>query len=193
MNPAAFKLECFQQAPRADAVTHYDRRALDRAYQNGLAEGLRQQQHAEFHALLTAIEGLCRSLQEDDSRRSAIQHETVASFAPILTEILGTAFSQGESRRVEQALRHQLTLLIKASPERRLRIFCPEALRPMVDEVLTSLPGAPVEATTAASKGVEIVFEGGRTELSPQRVASQISDILRENLNLETTWTSCNS
>lgn len=193
MTPATFRLECFDADARLGAISAPAQPALDQAYRDGHAEGMRQQREIDVLGLVASLDGLRESLGRIDGLRAEIERETIESFRPVLTEILDCLDQVQTSPRLEIAFRDQLSRLTKAALPPGLRISCPDALRSMVDRVLADWPGIGVKVTTESCDGIQIAFEGGHASFTTGRIAAQIRGILTENLtSQERTWTSSN-
>lgn len=181
MTVAMFKLESFAPALSGmDRIRANDRAALDQAYADGLAEGLRRQEAQQIRNLQDMIDRLAQMLADDEARLARQRSEAVATLAPVLHHILDCLAPGTESRRLEAALTNELMRLSQEAPALRASLTCGPSLRAMVDRCLAQAGIDTIAVTTGDCDVVNLTVEGGRIEFSPARMAAQIRALIDE-------------
>lgn len=190
MTAAMFKLESFSSAMAGHgAPVTFTREAVDRAFADGLAEGLARKESDDLRNLGAGLERLQRGLSDDHGRRSQLRQEAVEALAPILTQMLDCLVPSAESQRLEKALNDELVRLARAHDPLRAIISCNAALRPMVDRCLTETGITDIDVIEAETDRISLSLRGGRIELSPDTIARDIRQLIAELQGENATWT----
>ncbi len=190
MSVAMFKLESFSSALAGQAAQPgFDKLALERAYADGLAEGLARQADEQIRALTAGLDRICAALNDDQDRRIQLRQEAVAALAPVLEQILDCLAPAAPSRRLEEALHQQLLRLSQDARPLSMHIACGPALREMVERCLAGLGLHEVELVATADDRISLALDGGRIELSPERTAAEIRALISEIKGDNTSWT----
>nr|WP_111299659.1 hypothetical protein [Paracoccus saliphilus] len=185
-----FRLESFSSV-LLDQPTEatFTRQDLDQAYADGFAEARNQSRDEELRALGDSLERLAASLADDDARRNKMRLEAVEALSPILTQILDIMAPPSASRRLEEALRAELDRLAQRSSTLTARIACNERLRPLVERCLKDIGITGIEIDAAPADRITVTVAGGRIELTPDAIASQIRTLISEIKEDSTLWT----
>ncbi|WP_374301479.1 hypothetical protein [Paracoccus sp. (in: a-proteobacteria)] len=190
MSLAVFKLESFSAAVMApDADLAFSREDLDRAFADGLAEGVARQEDDQVRTLNAALDRLARALADDEARRAELRAEAVAALAPVLTQILDCLAPATESRRLEAALTAELVRLSRTAPPLRATIACGPGLRAMVDRCLAECGLEGIAVSDCEAERISLSLQGGRIDLEPASVAQGIRALIAEINGSETSWT----
>lgn len=190
MTLAMFKLESFT-APQAGQATEmvYGQDAIDRAYAEGLASGLARKDDDELRNLGSGLERLGRALGDDAERRAALRNEAVAALAPILDAIVDSLAPADRSRQLEAALRDELSRLARMSSPLRARVACGQRLRELVEHCCAETGIEGVDLVDADSDRISLSLQGGRIDLSPEKIAQDIRALISELKEDDTSWT----
>lgn len=189
MTLAIFRLESFGEArSRHFPEALFGREAVDNAFAEGLAQGLARKDDDELRNLGAGLERLCRALGEDDERRAALRHEAVNALAPILNAILDSVAPAGGSARLEAALRNELSRLAQLSSPLRVRIACGPRLRGLVERCCAELGLSGLELTDFETDRISLILQGGRIEVSPEKITEDIRALISELNEDDTTW-----
>lgn len=176
-----FKLESFKPALAGQgAQPVFGKEAVDRAYADGLAEGLARQADEQMRTLVAGLDRMCRALDEDQARRVQMRQEAVAALAPVLEQILDCLAPTAQSRRLEEALNRELLRLSQQARPLSIRIACGPDLRGMVERCLAEHGLEGVELAEAEDGRIGLSLDGGRIELSPERTATEIRALISE-------------
>lgn len=181
MNRAAIKFESFAGADRSDRMASlFSRAQVDEAYQHGYGAGVAAAQRNDAASLTGALNGLARTLAEDEARSAALRDQAVRALLPILTEMLEAMAPKRQGRRLEEALAAELRALARASAPTRCQITCDAALRPMVERCAAEAGLADADITDAPGDAVCVAVQGGRIEFSHDEAARQIRQLIAE-------------
>ena len=190
MTLAMFKLESFtNNMTGKGAVVTYTQEAFDRAYLDGVEEGLARKEEEGIRNLTAGLASLQRSLTQDEALRSQLRQEVVGALVPLLDEILDRLTPATESLRLQQALTEELVRLSKASTPLRLTISCSPSLRNMVERCLDEADLRGIDLIETDSDRISLSLHGGRIELSPEQIANDIRQLISELKGEDTTWT----
>lgn len=190
MTLAMFKLESFtNNMTGKGAVVTYTQEAFDRAYLDGVEEGLARKEEEGIRNLTAGLASLQRSLTQDEALRSQLRQEVVGALVPLLDEILDRLTPATESLRLQQALTEELMRLSKASTPLRLTISCSPSLRNMVERCLDEADLRGIDLVETDSDRISLSLQGGRIELSPEQIANNIRQLISELKGEDTTWT----
>lgn len=190
MSLAMFKLESFSNAlTDRGAVVTFAQEDLDQAYADGRADGRAQAEDADLRTLGAGLERLAASLAADESRRQQLRQEAVDALYPLLTQIVDLLAPPSSSRRLEEALRAELTHLAQRSQPVTARIACSDRLRVLVDRCLSDAGLTGIEIEPAASDRIVVTLQGGRIEITPETIAQDIRALLEEINEDQTPWT----
>ncbi|MGR3249853.1 MAG: hypothetical protein ACU0DH_07930 [Paracoccus sp. (in: a-proteobacteria)] len=185
-----FKLESFSNAlTDRGAVVTFAQEDLDQAYADGRADGRAQAEDADLRTLGAGLERLAASLAADESRRQQLRQEAVDALYPLLTQIVDLLAPPSSSRRLEEALRAELTHLAQRSQPVTARIACSDRLRVLVDRCLSDAGLTGIEIEPAASDRIVVTLQGGRIEITPETIAQDIRALLEEINEDQTPWT----
>lgn len=189
MTLALFKLESFTSALAGHgADLCYDKGALERAFADGLAEGLARKDDEQMRNLGAGLDRLARAVGDDEQRRAALRDEAVAALSPILDAILDNLAPAAQSRRLETELTGELTRLAQMAAPLRARISCSERLRGLVERCLAESGIDGIELTETPTDRISLSLHGGRIEFSTDRVAWDIRALISELKEDDTTW-----
>ena len=190
MSLAMFKLESFSNAlTDRGAVVTFTQEDLDQAYADGRTDGRAQAEDADLRTLGAGLERLAESLAADESRRQQLRQEAVDALYPLLTQIVDLLAPPSSSRRLEEALRAELTHLAQRSQPVTARIACSDRLRALVDRCLGDAGLTGIEVEPAASDRIVVTLQGGRIEITPETIAQDIRALLEEINEDQTPWT----
>lgn len=189
MSTAVIKLESFSTPLRLKAEPMFSQEALDRAYSEGLNEGLTRRDDEQTRNLRAALERLTEALREDEARRAALRGEAIAALAPLLSEILDALTPSIVSQRLERVLVDEMHRLVAQTSPVRARIACSNKLRDMVERCLTETGATGVELEHSASDCISLTLQGGRIEFSQEQVSEQIRALVNEIRQDEPKWT----
>ncbi|WP_410216417.1 hypothetical protein [Paracoccus sp. (in: a-proteobacteria)] len=190
MSLALFKLESFTNAvPAPAAEIAYTRRDLDQAYAEGFAEARAQAEDAELRALGAGLGQLALALADEETRRASLRQEAVEALAPILTQVLDLMAPPLASRRLEEALRAELSRLASRGSALIARVTCSDRLRPMVERCLAEAGLNGIQIDPAPADHIIVTTQGGRIELVPDTIAGDLRALISEIKEDETTWT----
>lgn len=191
MNLASFKLESFSRSaePVEIAEVTFCRDDLDQAYTDGYAEGKAHAYDAQMQELDICLSGLAATLTDDDARRSALRAEAVATLAPILSQILDLMAPAAHSRRLEQALNTELQRLAQSAVPLKARLACGPGLRSMVEHCVRKHGLGNLEIAQIAAAKVSITVEGGRIDLTPEKIAQDVAALIADIKEEAGEWT----
>lgn len=190
MTLALFKLESFsaaQAGPAAQAL--YGQEAIDHAFAEGVASGLARREDDELRNLGAGLERLSRALGEDAERRTVLRNEAVAALAPILEAIVDSMAPADRSRQLESALQDELARLARLSSPLRARIACGPRLRGMIERCCAEAGIGEIDLTDTGSDRISLSLQGGRIELSPEKIAQDIRALISELKEDDPSWT----
>lgn len=188
MRSAVIKLESFTRTgPYPDAA--FDQQALDKAYADGLSEGLSRHEDEQMRNLGAGIARLTTALAEDGARRASLRSEAVTALLPLLGELLDALTPAPVSQRLERSLTEELTRLSRCSQPLRARIICNERLRAIVERSLAESGASGIEIDTAETDHISLSLQGGRIEFSQDDMARQIRALIAEIREDEPSWT----
>lgn len=190
MTLALFKLESFTpQHPGGIAEAIYAKSDLDEAYANGLADGLSRKEDDEMRNLAAGLKRLEHALAEDGARRIELRNEAVATLLPLLEAIVDGMAPAHDGRRLETALRDELARLAHLATPLRARIACGAQLRGVVERCLSEGGIDGIELIETDGACISLSLQGGRIEISPEKIARDIRALLAELIEDENTWT----
>ncbi|MBC9246764.1 hypothetical protein H4P12_08570 [Paracoccus sp. 11-3] len=185
-----FKLESFTTAlTHQGTVVSFSRDDVDQAYADGLAAGLSRKEDADIRSLSAGLEQLQRCLQDDQARRAKLRQEAIDALAPILEQILECLLPCETSQRLEDALKDELLRLSHSATPLRAVISCNTRLRETVEHCLADAGINDVEPVEVDSDKITLSLQGGRIELSPENIATDIRRMISELKAEDSTWT----
>lgn len=186
---SVIKLECFTAAEDQTRAAIYTRDDLDMAYADGMTAGRSERGNEELQALHSGLERMVAALGAEDARRAALRNEAVQALAPILSAILDATVPAASSRRMEEALQHELQSLARRARPLRCRICCSPTLKEMVERHLQQLGLDGVELELREQECISLELEGGRIELSATQLAEDIRRLIAEINGDDEKWT----
>lgn len=190
MSLAMFKLESFTAAlAHQGAIVTFSRDDLDQAYADGLAAGLARKEDEDIRSLSAGLDQLQRCLQDDQMRRARLRQEAVDALAPILEQILECLLPCETSQRLEAALKDELLRLSHSTTPLRAVISCNARLRKTVENCLVDAGMQEVDLIETDADKITLSLQGGRIELSPDRIATDIRRMISELKAEDSTWT----
>lgn len=190
MSLAMFKLESFTSAlAHQGAMVTFTREAVDKAYADGLSEGLARKEDEDIRGLAAGLEQLRLCLRDDQTRRAELRQEAVISLTPILEQMLECLLPAQTSQRLESILKDELLRLSQLATPLRAVISCNARLRETVEKCLSEAGIDEVELIDTQSDKISLSLQGGRVELCPQKIAEDIRHMISELKLEDPTWT----
>ena len=190
MSLAMFKLESFTSAlANQGAVVTFTREAVDKAYAEGLTEGLSRKEDEDIRSLAAGLDQLRHCLRDDQARRAELRQEAVSSLTPILEQMLECLLPAQTSQRLEKVLKDELLRLSQLVTPLRAVISCNSRLRDTVERCLSEAGIEEVDLLDTPSDTISLSLQGGRVELSPQKIAEDIRNMISELKVEDPTWT----
>ncbi|MFT4013893.1 MAG: hypothetical protein QM682_10910 [Paracoccus sp. (in: a-proteobacteria)] len=175
---AALRLDSFAvPLPAAGAPSQAD---LDRAYHDGLEQGLHQGREASLDALTAELSRLRQGLKLADADARQIRHEALQAVAPALALIIDLLGPAGARERLLGALRQELAHLVDHAEGASLRVRCGPDLAPDVRECLRRAGLHADLVIDPHQAGIELGVNGGAIRFDPAAPAKQLHAIIDE-------------
>lgn len=190
MTAAIFKLESFDRPATTDALPRatFDRDDLDQAFADGFAAGRAEGDQLHLERLEAALSNLSSLLGDEEARRVALREEAVKALSPILSHVMDLMAPKAQSRRLEEALVGEITRLASRAVPLKARITCPPPLLELAQRCSTAAhPQIDVHCRDGADLTIEL--EGGRIEISPDRIAAEVAALIAEINEENSEWT----
>lgn len=190
MTAAIFKLESFDRPTTlpAQAGETFDRDDLDQAFADGFSAGKAEGDQLQLERLEGALSQLSALLTDEDARRAALRAEAVSALSPILSHAMDLMAPKAQSHRLEEALIAEMTRIAGRAVPLKARIVCPPPLLDFVRQC-SSAANPAIEVDCRDGADLEIVLEGGRIDISPDRIAAEVAALLAEINEENPEWT----
>ena len=190
MSVAMFKLESFTSAlAEQGARVTYDKESLDRAFADGIAEGMARAEREDARTLSIGLERLARAITDDEGRRVVLRQEALTSLAPVLDQILDCLAPASESRRLEAALTEELSRLSRKGQPLKASISCHPKMQGLVERCLADAGIREIELVPSDSDRISLALQGGRIEFAPDIMAAEIRELIAEIKGEDASWT----
>lgn len=180
MAHAAVKLESFTPCVIAEPSAAFTQDDLDRAREEGLAEGAASARDEQVRELLAAMRQLCAEYSDSAERTQKIYLETIESLQPVLAEIVEALAPTSCSSRLETALMETFEKLGQSETPGGVRITCGSKLKDIVDRCLSDSGLSAVEVEYDDSREVSLSLSGGRIEFSQDRITREFRKLIEE-------------
>ena len=185
-----FKLESFSNAVAARPVeATFTQADLDQAHADGRAQARAELEDQQLRQLQSSLEEVAASLAADEARRKQLRQEAVDALSPILHQILDLMAPPLTSRRLEEALRSELTHLAQRASPVGVEIACSARLRDMVARCLAEAGLQGIDLSDRAEDIITVTLQGGRIEFTPDSIAGDIRALIAEITQEDSTWT----
>ncbi|MDB6178743.1 hypothetical protein PAF17_14695 [Paracoccus sp. Z330] len=181
MTPASFQLESFASIRAGQKpVPSYLQADLDQAYIDGKAEGVATAVDEQLRNLDAGLTRLAEALKADDAYRRRIRCEAVTTLAPILDAIIDNLAPPASSRRMEEALKHELERLSDSASPLRAAICCGPRQMDLVRRCIQEHALDGIELAECEGDRINLALEGGRIEISGEQIAEEIRALVSE-------------